>query len=169
MQLPIGRLLVGDFTVTKDEAVAATHRTRSCRHAVRLSSAFMASAGGNFTRPRTAATVICSPRWDALSTPYWSPSVRPSKSEACGTISTMQWLQPFGSLMTSFPILSLPGRPRNLAIRTAMVMMLRLLPPQPRPPLSGAAQHANDDDGATQPVPASPTASSVQTDPDRGF
>ena len=25
MQLPIGRLLVGDFNVTKDEAVAATH------------------------------------------------------------------------------------------------------------------------------------------------
>ena len=32
----------------------------------------------------------------------------------------------------------LPGRPRNLAIRTAMVMMLRLLPPQPRPPLQVA-------------------------------
>ena len=38
-----------------------------------------------------------------------------SKSEACGTISTMQWLQPFGSLMTSFLMLSLRGRPRNLA------------------------------------------------------
>ena len=32
----------------------------------------------------------------------------------------------------------LPGRLRNLAIRTAMVMMLRLLPPQPRPPLKVA-------------------------------
>ena len=97
MQLPIGRLLVGDFNVTKYDAVADTHRTRSCRHAVRLSNAFMASAGGNFTRPRTAAAVIC------------------SKSEACGTISTMQWLQPFGSIMKSFLMLSLPGRPRNLA------------------------------------------------------
>ena len=40
--------------------------------------------------------------------------------------------------MTSFLMLSLPGRELFLEIRTAMVMMLRLLPPQPRPPLKVA-------------------------------
>ena len=50
----------------------------------------------------------------------------------------MQWLQPFGSLMPSFLMLSLPGRQLFLAIWTAMVTMLRLLPPQPRTPLKVA-------------------------------
>ena len=156
MQLPIGRLLVGDFNMTKDESEAATQDAQQPARCAtfqrfhglsrwQLHATEIGRSGDLFAAMGCTIETMLVP----IGASFQEPGMRNDQHDA---VSATFWI-----LYDVVPDAEPPGRLGNRAIRTAMLRMLRLLPPQPRPK-GGAAQLANDYDDATQPAPASPTA-----------
>ena len=160
MQLPIGRLLVGDFNVTKDEAVAATQDAQlpaRCAPFQRFHglSRWQLHATENGRSGDLFAAMGCT--IETMLVPIGASfAERGMRNHQHDAVAATFWI-PYEFVPDAEPPRS-PSEPRDsdrhgddaqVSASTAAASSK-----------GGAAQHANDDDGATQLVPASPTASS---------
>ena len=159
MQLPIGRLLVGDFNVTKDEAVAATQDAQlpaRCAPFQRVHglSRWQLHATENGRSGDLFAAMGCT--IDELFVPVGTSfSQRGMRWEQHDAVAAAVWI-PYKIVPDAEPDSSRPvslesdrhGGDSQASASSAAASST-----------GGAAQLASDDDGATQPVPASPTAS----------
>ena len=159
MQLPIGRLPVGDFNVTKDEAVAATQDAQlpaRCAPFQRVHglSRWQLHATENGRSGDLFAAMGCT--IETMLVPIGASfAERSMRNHQHDAVAATFWI-PYEVVPDAEP-----PRSRTVSFESDRHGDDAQASASPAAASSkgGAAQPANDDDGATQPVPASPTAS----------
>lgn len=160
MQLPIGRLLVGDFNMTKDEAEAATQDAQQparCApfHSFHGLSRWQLHATENGRSGDLFAAMGCTieTMLVPIGASFKERSMRNNHHDA---VAATLWI-PYDFVPDAEPPRS-PSEPRDSDRHGDDAQASAS--PAAASSKGGAAQPANLKDGATQPVPASPTASS---------